>query len=175
MPAQQHVARKAPCSFRLRGVDRLAVSEGLLADEYYRLVGRRVEDLDVDPVIEAGLDRGLLCFVVGHQEQERACLLDDQGLHGGLFWVSTMNDPLIPDLREDIESRQDDMVGFLEALVRAESPSVVPESQRGVQALLASSLCDSGFHVRVIRGRGKSGGLLYASPRGRLRPHRSSC
>src|SRR5271165_3205435 len=61
--------------------------------------------------------------------------------------VSTMFDALAHDLREDIESRQDEMVALLEALVRAESPSVVPESQRGVQALLASSLCDSGFQV----------------------------
>ncbi len=80
-----------------------------------------------------------------------------------------MNDPLVCDLREDIESRQDEMVALLEDLVRAESPSVVPESQRGVQALLGSSLKESGFHVRMIRGRGKSGGQLYASPRGRRR------
>ena len=80
-----------------------------------------------------------------------------------------MNDLLVRSLREDIESRQQEMVGFLEALVRAESPSVVPESQRGVQNLLAGSLRDSGFRVRMIRGRGKSGGLIYASPRGRGR------
>ena len=80
-----------------------------------------------------------------------------------------MNDLLARSLREDIESRQEEMMGFLEALVRAESPSVVPESQRGVQDLLAGSLEESGFLVRMIRGRGKSGGLLYASPRARCR------
>ena len=83
--------------------------------------------------------------------------------------VSTMNDALARDLREEVESRQDEMVALLEALVRAESPSVVPESQRGVQALLASSLSDSGFHVRMVKGRGNSGGQLYASPGGRRR------
>jgi len=61
------------------------------------------------------------------------------------------------------------MVAFLEALIRAESPSVVPESQCPVQSLLAGSLRDDGFHVRVIKGRGKSGGQLFASPRVRSR------
>ena len=80
-----------------------------------------------------------------------------------------MNDQLVRDLREDIQSRQPEMVAFLEALVRAESPSVVPESQSGIQALLAGSLRDDGFRVRMIGGRGQSGGLLQASPRVRRR------
>jgi glutamate carboxypeptidase len=80
-----------------------------------------------------------------------------------------MNDQLVRDLRQDVESRQGEMVAFLEALIRAESPSVVPESQCPVQSLLAGSLRDDGFHVRVIKGRGKSGGQLFASPRVRSR------
>ncbi len=80
-----------------------------------------------------------------------------------------MSDQLARDLRDDIQSRQPEMVAFLEALVRAESPSDVPESQSGIQALLAGALRDDGFRVRRIGGRGKSGGLLEASPRARRR------
>jgi len=80
-----------------------------------------------------------------------------------------MNDQLVRDLRHDVESRQGEMVAFLEALVRAESPSVVPESQCPVQSLLAGSLRDDGFLVRIIKGHGKSGGLLFAAPRRRSR------
>ncbi len=80
-----------------------------------------------------------------------------------------MSDLLARDLREDIQARLPEMVAFLEALVRAESPSVVPESQSGIQDLLASSLRDDGYRVRKIVGRGKSGGLVQASPRARRR------
>jgi glutamate carboxypeptidase len=80
-----------------------------------------------------------------------------------------MNDQLVRDLYEDIQSRQPAMIALLETIVKAESPSVVPESQDGTQALLAGSLRDDGFRVRMIRGRGQSGGLLQASPRVRRR------
>ena len=80
-----------------------------------------------------------------------------------------MSDQLIRDLREDIQSRLPEMVAFLEALVHAESPSVVPESQSGTQALLAGSLRNDGFRVQMIAGRGQSGGLLQASPSARRR------
>jgi glutamate carboxypeptidase len=80
-----------------------------------------------------------------------------------------MTDQLARDLRDDIQSRLPEMVAFLEALVRSESPSDVPQSQSGVQALLATSLRDDGYRVRLVRGRGKSGGLLQASPRVRRR------
>ncbi len=80
-----------------------------------------------------------------------------------------MNDQLVRDLCEDVQARLPEMVAFLEALVLAESPSVVPESQSGVQALLAGSLRHDGFRVRMIGGRGKSGGLLQASPCARRR------
>ena len=65
-----------------------------------------------------------------------------------------MSDQLIRDLREDIQSRLPEMVAFLEALVHAESPSVVPESQSGTQALLAGSLRNDGFRVRNDRRPG---------------------
>jgi glutamate carboxypeptidase len=80
-----------------------------------------------------------------------------------------MNHRLIQELRDHIQSRQAEMVAFLEALVRAESPSVVPETQRGIQALLGESLARAGYQTVTIKGRGKSGGQLYASPRRRKR------
>jgi glutamate carboxypeptidase len=83
-----------------------------------------------------------------------------------------MNNELARDLRDHLQSRQPEMVAFLEALVRAESPSDVPESQCAVQALLAASLREDGFRVRTIGGQGKSGGLLQASPRKRSRGSR---
>ncbi len=88
---------------------------------------------------------------------------------GEARWKFAMSDQLVRNLREDIRSRLAAMVAFLEALLRAESPSVVPESQSTIQDLLAGSLRDDGFRVRLIGGRGKSGGLLQASPRGRKR------
>ena len=75
-----------------------------------------------------------------------------------------MNDQLIRELRLEVESCKDEMVAFLEALVRAESPSVVPESQCPVQSLLAKELRHDGFRVRILKGHGKSGGLLLAAP-----------
>ena len=80
-----------------------------------------------------------------------------------------MSEQLVRDLRDSIQSRQAEMRAFLEALVRTESPSDVPESQLAIQALLSKSLRDAGFRVRKIRGRGRSGGLLEASPRPRRR------
>jgi glutamate carboxypeptidase len=83
--------------------------------------------------------------------------------------IIAMTDQLVVDLRVNLESRQGAMVEFLEALIRAESPSVVPESQSEIQALLAATLRAEEFRVRMIAGRGKSGGQLYAAPRSRLR------
>lgn len=80
-----------------------------------------------------------------------------------------MNEQMVRDLSEDIKSRQPAMLELLHAAIRAESPSVVPESQNRVQALLAESLLEDGFRVRRIGGKGRSGGLLQASPRVRTR------
>ncbi|MGB3562589.1 MAG: M20 family metallopeptidase [Thermoanaerobaculia bacterium] len=60
------------------------------------------------------------------------------------------------------------MFRFLESLVRAESPSQIPDSQVGVQGLMADELEDLGFRVRRIPGT-KTGGHLFAVPRGRPR------
>lgn len=81
-----------------------------------------------------------------------------------------MNDCLVRVLLDYLRPRQAEMVSFLEALVRAESPSVVPESQRAIQHLIREALENAGFRVKLIPGRGTSGGQLFASPQRRDRP-----
>lgn len=67
-----------------------------------------------------------------------------------------------------LRDRQQDMVGFLETLVRAESPSSIPASQRQVRAILAEALHAEGYRTVAVRGR-TTGDHLYACPRRRIR------
>jgi len=69
-------------------------------------------------------------------------------------------------LLEHARSSRDDMVDYLLALARLESPTDIIESQEPVQALLTDSLRGLGFKVRLIPGRG-TGGHLWAVPKGR--------
>ena len=69
---------------------------------------------------------------------------------------------------EYLQPRQREMTDLLERLVRAESPSVVSESQLGVQAVLRDALTSRGFRVRHLRGA-TSGGSLFARPAARPR------
>jgi glutamate carboxypeptidase len=57
---------------------------------------------------------------------------------------------------------------FIRALVLAESPTDVPGTQAGPQAILGSALDGLGYMVRRIPGI-ESGGHLYARPRSRMR------
>lgn len=67
-----------------------------------------------------------------------------------------------------LHRRSDEMVELLRALVRAESPSDNPGSQREVQAILDAALESAGLHVRRIAGQ-TTGGHLLAVPRDRRR------
>jgi glutamate carboxypeptidase len=71
-------------------------------------------------------------------------------------------------LLDFLHRRSDEMVELLRALVRAESPSDNPASQREVQAILDAALEAAGLHVRRIAGQ-KTGGHLLAVPRVRQR------
>ena len=62
------------------------------------------------------------------------------------------------------------LVGFLERLALAESPSSQPRSQDEVLDILSEALIEIGYEVRRIPGR-NSGGHLYAKPE---RRHRSA-
>lgn len=65
-----------------------------------------------------------------------------------------------------LKAQQAAMADLLEAMVRAESPSSVPEAQRDVQALVREALETTGYHVRHLPGR-ETGGHLYARPQAR--------
>lgn len=65
-----------------------------------------------------------------------------------------------------VEGRRDEMVELLAELVRMESPSDRPETQRPVLDHLAALLSDLGFETRHVGG-GSSGGHLFASPESR--------
>jgi glutamate carboxypeptidase len=62
------------------------------------------------------------------------------------------------------------LVGFLERLALAESPSSEPRSQDEVLEILSEGFIEIGYEVRRIPGR-ESGGHLYARPE---RRHRST-
>ncbi len=68
-------------------------------------------------------------------------------------------------ISEYLERRLVEMEAFLEALVAAESPTLVPDSQKPVQDLLSEVLWELGFLVERIPGE-ETGGHLYAAPRG---------
>jgi glutamate carboxypeptidase len=71
-------------------------------------------------------------------------------------------------VREYLEGRRDRMVELLVELASLESPTDVPESQAPVQASLTRALEERGMRVRRVAGR-LTGGLLYATPRRRVR------
>ncbi len=66
-------------------------------------------------------------------------------------------------LMEHARAHREEMVAYVVALARLESPTDVPESQRPVQDILAESLRGLGFKVRLIPGA-ESGGHLWAVP-----------
>lgn len=66
-------------------------------------------------------------------------------------------------IQQYLQTQQAEMVQFLAALVEAESPTLLPDSQTAVQALLSQALAELGFDVTNIPGR-HSGGHLLATP-----------
>lgn len=69
---------------------------------------------------------------------------------------------------ECVRRGEEEMLSFLERLVCAESPSIVPEAQAEVLAILTASLDELGFSVRRIPGA-RFGPKLLATPTGRAR------
>ena len=67
-----------------------------------------------------------------------------------------------------LDDHREEMVGLLERLARAESPSVDHGAQRGPFRILASELERDGYFVRAVQGR-DAGDHLYARPRERSR------
>ena len=77
--------------------------------------------------------------------------------------------PRADALRTYLKTHQDQMLAVLEALVRAESPTDVPEAQADVQDALTRFLNTLDYTVEHVPGRPESGGHLYARPQTRSR------
>jgi glutamate carboxypeptidase len=67
---------------------------------------------------------------------------------------------------EHVRSYHDEFVDFLAGLCQVESPTDHPDAQSGVHSILAPSLEELGFHVRIVPGR-VSGNHLLAVPKRR--------
>jgi len=74
--------------------------------------------------------------------------------------------PAAKDLLAHLLGQREALVGLLERLTAAESPSNVPEAQREVREIIATELERLDFRVRRIPGS-SSGGMLYARPAAR--------
>lgn len=72
------------------------------------------------------------------------------------------------DILGYLSGRQEFLVGLLERMTLAESPSDVPGSQGEIREIIALELEQRGFAVKRVPGR-KSGGMLHARPGGRKR------
>ncbi len=70
-------------------------------------------------------------------------------------------------LLDEVAGYRDDMTETLRRLVVAESPSSLPEVQRGPQSILTEALGDLGFRVRHVAGT-ETGGHLVAVPLRRI-------
>ncbi len=72
-----------------------------------------------------------------------------------------MNNPT--DILNYLTAHRQEMIDFVAALARLESPTSRPETQAPVQDLLRESLEQLGFVVEIIPGK-QSGGMLLARP-----------
>lgn len=79
-----------------------------------------------------------------------------------------MNPTPAQRVREHLRGRRDELVGLLQRLARAESPSTRPVAQERVLGIISGVLAELGYSVRRIPGRA-SGGHLYARPARRER------
>ena len=79
-----------------------------------------------------------------------------------------MDTDLAERILRHLRERSRVMVDALAQLVRAESPSSVPESQAAVLGMLGERLSAMRYEVSRLKGR-NCGGHLYARPRGRIR------
>jgi glutamate carboxypeptidase len=66
-------------------------------------------------------------------------------------------------LRDHLGAHKGELIDFVEQLALIESPTLDPESQRPIQALLTGRLEAIGFRVRHLRGA-MTGGHLWARP-----------
>jgi glutamate carboxypeptidase len=74
-----------------------------------------------------------------------------------------MNDRDVARLREHLQGREDELIGFIERIALMESPTRDADSQRPIQALLGERLEAIGYRVRHVAGV-ETGGHLWARP-----------
>ncbi len=72
------------------------------------------------------------------------------------------------EILEYLRDQQQEIMNFLETIVKAESPSSIADSQKQVHGILATALQEQGLKTIPVRGR-TSGGHLYARPQRRER------
>ena len=66
----------------------------------------------------------------------------------------------VRSVRRYLENHRHEMVRLLEKLVRAESPSTVPEAQTPILEMLKTEFARVGADAKVIPGEGSGGHLL---------------
>ncbi|MEZ4518981.1 MAG: M20 family metallopeptidase [Chloroflexota bacterium] len=75
-----------------------------------------------------------------------------------------MTHPLAQTILDHLRDQQDEMLALLADLVTAESPSSVPETQAGPQAILTDQFSQLGYRVTHTPGATSGGYLLAESP-----------
>ena len=71
--------------------------------------------------------------------------------------------PAPSDVLRHMQSQRNDLLGVLQRMTTAESPSNVPSAQYEIREIIAAEFERLGYLVRRIPGR-SSGGMLYARP-----------
>ena len=74
-----------------------------------------------------------------------------------------MNQSTVEQILDYLQQYRPKMITFLESLVRAESPSHLPESQKEVMSLLTKGFDSIKYYSLYMPGR-KTGGYLFARP-----------
>jgi glutamate carboxypeptidase len=67
-----------------------------------------------------------------------------------------------------VEARRNEFIDLLKRMTLEESPSVVPEAQHGIRAVIAAEFARRDMRVRSLAGK-SSGGMLLAAPGRRVR------
>lgn len=78
---------------------------------------------------------------------------------------TVLSDEDVGEIVDFVANSRGAIVRLLRELAEVESPSLVPESQKGVQALITAAFESLGFESHLLEGE-TTGGHLYFNPRG---------
>lgn len=76
--------------------------------------------------------------------------------------------PAASDILHYLQDQREPMIGLLESMTKAESPSDEPQSQHRIREIIAAELERLNFRVQRVPGK-SSGGMLYASHADRMK------